>query len=170
MPPSQDGAHPPTTFVLNHTMVNTGCNFGTVHNDTRIAVEQIVQVAEMRHAQTVVHLAESATYEHQQRIAELTRDATNALQQQASNAAAHAENMANHHAAQRAASDAAHFSRVSQLETALEIMEHQNDQKDRERDATLAVALARAGRTPSRSSPGSGDFNDALSMSTSLHS
>ena len=49
-PPSQDGAPPSTTFVLNQTMVNTGCNFGTVHNDTLIAVEQIVQVAEMRHA------------------------------------------------------------------------------------------------------------------------
>ena len=167
--PSQDGASPPTTFDFNQTLVNTGCNFGTVHNDTMIAVEQIVQVAEFRHAQTVVNLAESATYEHRQRVVELTRDAANALLRLAADAAAQAENMANHHAAQRAASDAAHFSRVSQLETALEMMEHQNAQKDRERDEAIARA-ALAVRTPSRSTPGSADFNDALSMSTSLHS
>ena len=60
-----------------------------------IAVEQIVQVAEFRHAQTVVNLAESATYEHQQRVAELTRYANNALLRLAADAAAQAENMVN---------------------------------------------------------------------------
>ena len=125
-PPTQVGPPPHNTFVLNQTLVNAGCSFVTVTtNDTLVAVEQVVQVAEVRHYQAIANLVESANHEHQQRVAELTWDANPALQRLAADAAAQAEHVARHHAAARVAAEAAHFSKVSQLETALELMEHQ---------------------------------------------
>ena len=131
--PPQGGLLHPNTFVLNQTMVNNeGCSFGTVtanvRNETNLAVEQVVQMAEARHLNTVTPMAETANHEHLQQMANLAREAQLALQRQAEEhqlalqlalqreAVTHADNMVRHHAAQSL--------KVSQLEMALELQEN----------------------------------------------
>ena len=101
-------------------MVNEGCNSGTVStSETHVAVEQVVQLAEARRYETVTQLAEAANHEHLRQMASLSREAEAAFQRQAAEAVAYADNMERNHAAQRASAEAAHYARVSQLETAL---------------------------------------------------
>ena len=98
---------------------NEGCNFRKVEN--------VVQLAEARHYNTVVHLPETASHEHLQQMANLTREAQLALHRQAEEytlekqslqreAVIYVDNMAKHHAA--------HSARVNQLEMALELQEN----------------------------------------------
>ena len=75
-------------FVVSQTVVNhDGCNFGTattnVRNETNVAVENVVQLAEARHYHAVLNLAESANHEHLQQMANLAREAQPTLQKQA---------------------------------------------------------------------------------------
>ncbi len=74
--PLQGGLPPTNTFTITQTVVNNdGCNVGTVstssYNETQIAVESVVRLAEAHHHQKVVTMADSATQEHHQRMATL---------------------------------------------------------------------------------------------------
>ena len=131
--PPQGGLPHPNTFVLNQTMVNNeGCNLGTVEN--------VVQLAEARHYNTVVHLAETANHEHLQHMANLTREAQLALHRQAEEYTLREQHLQReaviHAEAQRA--------RVNQLEMALELQENKPvqivAQKEREREEMVARA------------------------------
>ena len=172
--PPQGGLPTSSTYVLNQTVVNEGCNYGTVStNETHVAVEQVVQIAEARHYETVTQLAEAANHEHLRQMANLSREAETAFQRQAAEAVAYAENLERNHAVQRASAEAAYYARVSQLETALELQENGNvqvlAQEERERKELVARAW-RAEPESSRSSPGSANFNDAQSQEGSMRS
>ena len=51
--------------------------------ETNVAIEQVVQLAEARHHTTVVQMQEAATHEHILQMANLQREAQAALQRQA---------------------------------------------------------------------------------------
>ncbi len=50
---------------------------------TTAAVENVVQIAEERHYNTMVNMAETANHEHQLQMASVTREASDAFQRQA---------------------------------------------------------------------------------------
>ena len=170
--PPQGGLPHLNTFVVNQTVLNNdGCNFGTVtantRNETNVAVENVVQLAEARHYNTVVHLAETANHEHLQQMANLTREAQLALHRQAEEYTLREQHLQReaviHAEAQRA--------RVNQLEMALELQENKIvqilAQKEREREEMVARAW-RADHSPEHSSPGSANYHDVMSNSGSV--
>ena len=67
--------------------MNDGCNFGTAiansRQDTHIAVEQVMHVAEGLHSQAMASMAESTHWDHRQQMASVIQNAQDALQRQA---------------------------------------------------------------------------------------
>ncbi len=136
--PPQGGLPQTNTNLINQTVVNNdGCNFGTAstsnHNETQIAVENVVRLAEAHHHNKVVNMAETASQEHHQLMANLkanlTQEAQLALHRQAEDhsrereklqrySAIHAENVAGRYSAMSAENENALSDRVRQLEMA----------------------------------------------------
>ena len=112
MLPVQAGLPEPTTYAVNNLVVNEGCNYGNVQS---ISVEHIVQIAETRHQQTVVNLAESANHEHVRLMTGLSQEAALALQRQASEALARSDQMERNQKALQHLSEMAHNAKISQL-------------------------------------------------------
>ena len=67
--------------------MNEGCNFGTATantwQETNVAVGHVVQIAEERHYNAVVSMAETTNEVHQLQMASVMREASDALQRQA---------------------------------------------------------------------------------------
>ena len=105
------------------------------------------KIAETRHQQTVVSLAESANHEHVRLMAGLSQEAALALQRQASEALARSESMERNKALQRL-SEMAHNAKISQLEQAMELQENKHRQmferQELEKERAIAQALREA--------------------------
>ena len=145
------------------------------HNETSVAVEHVVQLAETRHCQAVVNMADNANHEHQRQMAKLTQEAQHALQLQSevhSLREQHLQQEAMRHAAQIAATEAAYSTRLSQLELALELQENHNAQLlEKERNRVEMVSRAwGAHRSPEHSSPDSAQDLDGMSNCGSMRS
>ncbi len=85
--PKEASAASSNTYVPQQNIVSEGCNFGpTTANtwqETHVAVENVVNIAEERHQEAMTNMA-STTYEnHQQEMAHLVSEARNTLQEQA---------------------------------------------------------------------------------------
>ena len=160
-------------FSVYQTVVQTdGCNFGTVnansHNETSVAVENVVQLAEARHLQTVVNLTDSANQEHQRQMAFLAQEAQNALQLQSEMHTLreqHLQQEALRHSAQLAATEAVYNVRLQQLELAnAQLQEKENNR------AEMVSRAWGAHHSQAHSSPNSAQDLDNMSVSGSMRS
>ena len=102
--PHTETAPSSTTYALSQNLLSDGCNFGTTiansRQDTHIAVEQVINVAEGLQTQAMASMAEQAQWDHQQQMARVIQEAQEALQRQSHEARVLLETQAHNYAAE----------------------------------------------------------------------
>ena len=138
------------SFVVNNTILNDGCNFGTVTQnnqiDARIAVETTIHVAEERHTAAIEQMVQAANYAHQQEMERVIRQADNALQEQANRHAweTHAASNQAMDTGEASIASSAQDARIRELELALAAHEGHVAALILEKEEASRSALARA--------------------------
>ena len=75
------------TFILQQNFTSEGCHFGpqtaNTWQETHVAVENVVRVAEGRHLEAMASMASATEENHRRAMAQLAGEATRALQEHA---------------------------------------------------------------------------------------